>query len=141
MRRRIVGIVLGAVTLLGIAAARATSEPANDPAVTAAKAWLALVDAGKYDASWQQSGAMIRGALTQEQWDKTITAARGPLGALRSRSLSMRQEATTLPGAPDGHYVVMQFAATYEHKASAVETVTTTLESDHAWRVVGYYIR
>jgi len=45
------------------------------------------------------------------------------------------------PGAPDGEYVVLQYHASCEHKAAAVETVTATREPDGAWRVVGYFVR
>jgi hypothetical protein len=48
---------------------------------------------------------------------------------------------TTMPGAPDGEYVVIQYQTTFEHKNSAVETVTPMLDNDGQWRVSGYYIR
>ena len=48
---------------------------------------------------------------------------------------------TSVPGAPDGEYVVIQFQTIFEHKASAIETVTPSKEKDGAWRVSGYYIK
>ncbi len=48
---------------------------------------------------------------------------------------------SSLPGAPDGNYVVIQFKTTFEHKAQAVETVTPMLENDGVWRVTGYFIK
>ena len=50
-------------------------------------------------------------------------------------------ESTTLPGAPDGEYVVLQFDTSFEQKAAAVETVTTIREKDGTWHVGGYFIR
>ncbi len=47
----------------------------------------------------------------------------------------------TLPGAPDGEYVVIRYRTEFENKMKAVETVTPMLEADGAWRVSGYYIR
>jgi len=47
---------------------------------------------------------------------------------------------TTLPGAPDGEYVVIQFDSSFEHKESALETVTPVLE-EGKWKVSGYYIK
>jgi hypothetical protein len=116
------------------------AEPADD-AVVAGKAWLAGVDAGKYEESWERAGATFRHAVTREQWTQAVGGGRGPMGELESRELTSRQEATTLPGAPDGQYVVMQFRTAFAHKAAAVETVTTVLETDGKWRVVGYYIQ
>jgi hypothetical protein len=48
---------------------------------------------------------------------------------------------TSLPGAPDGDYVVIQFVTSFGNKKSAIETVTPMLEKDGSWRVSGYYIR
>jgi hypothetical protein len=70
-----------------------------------------------------------------------VRAARSPFGALNTRRLKSATPAKTLPGAPDGEYVVMQFDTAFERKAAAVETVTAVHESDHSWRVVGYFIR
>jgi hypothetical protein len=47
----------------------------------------------------------------------------------------------SLPGAPDGEYVVIQFATSFENKKSAIETVTPMLDSDGEWRVSGYFIK
>ncbi|MGH7422575.1 MAG: DUF4019 domain-containing protein [Candidatus Methylomirabilales bacterium] len=46
-----------------------------------------------------------------------------------------------MPGAPDGHYVVIQYETSFEKKASAFETITPMREKDGKWRVAGYYIR
>ena len=49
--------------------------------------------------------------------------------------------ATSLPGAPDGEYVVIQFEASFGNKRASVETVTPMLDKDGQWRVSGYYIK
>jgi hypothetical protein len=46
----------------------------------------------------------------------------------------------TLPGAPDGEYVVIQYATRFEHKPSIIETVTPMLDKDGSWKVSGYFI-
>ena len=66
---------------------------------------------------------------------------RKPLGNLVSRKLKSAQPATSLPGAPDGQYVVMQFETSFADKKSAVETVTFALEKDGRWRSTGYFIK
>lgn len=136
-------VAAAALLLTALAPSRRAECAASsaDPAVDAQRAWLALVDAGKYDESWDAAGAFFRQAVTKEQWRQAARAAREPIGALRSRAVLHRQEATTLPGAPDGQYVVAQWKASFANKASAVETVTVVLEADRKWRVVGYYVR
>jgi hypothetical protein len=56
------------------------------------------------------------------------------------RSLKSKTYATSLPGAPDGKYVVIQFSSSFKNKADATETVTPMLDKDGQWRVSGYYI-
>ena len=47
----------------------------------------------------------------------------------------------SLPGAPDGEYVVLQFDTSFANKKEAVETVTPMLDKDGKWKVSGYYIK
>jgi hypothetical protein len=63
------------------------------------------------------------------------------MGRLRSRVLQSARFESTLSGAPDGEYVVLKFASSFEHKTAAVETVTPTKDEDGTWRVSGYYIK
>jgi len=112
----------------------------EDAAVSTATAWLQLVDAGKYDQSWQQSASMFRSHVTEQSWTDKIGAVRPEFGAVKSRTLKSATYATSLPGAPDGQYVVVQFDTQFETKQHAVETITPALESN-GWRVSGYYIK
>ena len=48
---------------------------------------------------------------------------------------------TSLPGAPDGEYVVIQFDTSFTNKKVAVETVTPMKDEDGIWRVSGYYVK
>jgi hypothetical protein len=110
------------------------------PEARAAK-WLALVDTQNYGASWDEAASAFRSRVTREQWSQAARMARTPFGELQRRTLKSATPATSLPGAPDGRYVVMQFDSAFEHKAAAVETLTMALDTDHQWRSVGYFIR
>jgi hypothetical protein len=83
----------------------------------------------------------FKGAVSREQWQQSMESVRKPLGKKLSRSPKSKQYLTSLPGAPDGAYVVIQFQTSFEHKKSAIETVTPMRDSDGKWRVSGYYIR
>ena len=83
---------------------------------------------------------MFKSAVSVQSWQQASQAVRGPLGAVRSRSDKSATYTKTLPGAPDGQYVIIQFNTTFENKATAVETVTTALDRDGKWRVAGYFI-
>lgn len=110
-------------------------------AVEAAESWLALVDAGQYGKSWEEAAALFKKAVTEEQWEASLKAIRPALGDVVSRKVESANYTTSLPGAPDGEYVVIQFATAFTHKKSAVETVTPMKDPDGTWRVSGYYIR
>lgn len=133
--------VLGLLT--ATAGAHAAEKPAGAEADAqkAAESWLALVDAGKTAESWEQSSTLFRSVVTKEAWSSAVQAARGPLGALTSRHLRSAQYTASAPGAPDGHYVVLQYDAVFANKAAAVETITPKLDADGVWRVSGYFIR
>ena len=110
-------------------------------ALVAAKTWLALIDKAEYDESWETAASYFKGAITKENWQQSLSAVRKPLGALVSRELKSKTYAQSLPGAPDGEYVVIQFKTSFENKKSAIETVTPMLDDDGKWRVSGYYIK
>jgi hypothetical protein len=116
-------------------------QKGEELAAQAALKWLALVDEGKYSESWDEAAQLFKGAVTKEQWGESLSSARRPLGKIASRALKSKKYATSLPGAPDGEYVVIRYASSFEHKKFAVETVTPMLDKDGQWRVSGYYIK
>ena len=64
-----------------------------------------------------------------------------PFGKVVSREMKKMTYKSSLPGAPDGEYMVIQFATSFGKKRAAVETVTTMAEKDGTWRDSGYYIK
>jgi len=116
-------------------------RPAEEAAVAASQAWLSLVDQGNYSGSWEEAAEYFRAAVTVEQWKRSMVAFRSPLGRVVSRKLKSTYYTSTLPGAPDGEYVVIQFETSFENKKSVIETVTPMLDTDGKWRVSGYYIK
>jgi hypothetical protein len=114
---------------------------AEKAATEAANHWLSVVDAGSYAASWQAAAPAFKIAVLKDQWAQMLQANRAPLGRVISRTLKSATYKTSLPGAPDGKYVVIQYESSFEHKQSAIETITPSLGDDGQWRVSGYFIR
>lgn len=85
-------------------------------AVQAAQAWLSLVDGSQYVVSWKTAASYFKNAITEAQWQQAMAAVRAPLGAVQSRQLASTQFMTSLPGAPDGEYVVIQYQTSFESK-------------------------
>jgi hypothetical protein len=133
-------VLVAILVLVGFPTQAAESD-AVPKAQVSAKAWLALTDSGKYAESWNGASTPFKTTITKADWEKAIRATRAPLGALKSRTLKSATFARTLPGAPDGEYVVIQYETAFENKASAVETITPMLDRDGAWRISGYYIK
>lgn len=106
-----------------------------------AEEWLDLIDRSEYTNSWLEAAPYFQNNITAEQWDKTLRGVRLPLGKTISRELRTREYATSLPGAPDGDYVVIRFKTSFEHKQSAIETITPMLNRDGEWKMTGYFIR
>ena len=129
-----------AVAILPALAAEKHDE-AEKQAVAAAESWLAQVDDGKYGESWDAAAEYLKNAVTKDDFVKSLKAARNPLGRLKSREVKSKEYRTSLPGAPDGEYVVIQFKTVFENKKSAIETVTPMLGKDGKWKVSGYYVR
>jgi Protein of unknown function (DUF4019) len=123
-----------------VARPQAQAKP-EELAKKAAESWLTLMDEGKYGDSWSQAAQVFKVQIKKGQWETTARAVRSPLGTLQSRTLKSATYKTSLPGAPDGEYVVIQYDSSFEHKQSGVETVTPMLDKDGTWRVSGYQIR
>jgi hypothetical protein len=139
-KRTIRLITLLAIITLAGSLLFAADKP-EEIAQKSAEQWLALVDAGKYAESWKTAAGYFQTAISQDQWEHAIVAVRKPLGDLVSRKFKSAQYTKSLPGAPDGEYVVLQFSTSFANKKEAVETVTPMLDKDGKWKVSGYYIK
>ncbi|MFZ5905903.1 MAG: DUF4019 domain-containing protein [Nitrospirota bacterium] len=137
-KKGIVGVLIAVLLLSGICIAGDAKE---ERAVKAADAWLKLVDHGKYRESWKTAAQYFQDAVTRAQWEQAVIPVRKPLGKVLKRTMKSKEYRTTLPGAPDGEYVVIQYTTSFENKHTAIETVTPMLDKDGSWRVSGYYIK
>jgi hypothetical protein len=122
--------------LMPMAALAADAEQKVEGLATdSAKAWLGLVDAGKYSESWAQAGTEFRANQTAKAWAATIRPVRVPLGAAVWRHPSGVVMQTSGLGAPDGALVF--FTTDFAHKKQVLEKLTMKLEGS-AWKVTSY---
>ncbi|HNR93541.1 MAG TPA: DUF4019 domain-containing protein [Kiritimatiellia bacterium] len=131
-------VTLALILLAGCARPRHPEEAA---AMYAAQAWLQEVDSGAYAASWSNAAAYFQGAVAESDWAGMMTSGRAPLGEIISRDFKSARHFTSLPGVPDGDYIVIQFKTSFARKKNAVETVTPMKEDDGEWRVSGYFVK
>ena len=123
------------------------AEPSADPhsaeeqaAERQALGFLGYLDHGRYADSYAYTGMLIRTQLDRDSFAKQLEKARAGTGALLSRELIDAGYATTVPGAPEGQYVVLHYSASFANRQEAVETMTLAFAKGY-WRVSGYYIK
>jgi hypothetical protein len=134
--------VIGMIVLgICISSLAETTEEKEAAALAAAKTWLALVDDGQYGESWETAAAYFKSTVTKDYCQHALPAIRKMFGEPISRKLGSITYTQSLPGAPDGEYVMIEIMTSFENKKHAVETVIPMLDSDGEWRVSGYFIK
>jgi hypothetical protein len=132
-------------TLLAAAAllhpVRADAGDAKQAAVAAMQAWLAEMDAGQYDKSWQDASSSFQGAVTSAKWTEMSNSVRTPLGKCLDRKLASSLEQQNPSAAMQGDFVIAQFDSSFDNLKYAVETVTFEKAPDGSWKAAGYYIK
>ncbi len=123
------------------------AEPSADPHIADEQAaerqalgFVGYLDHGRYADSYAYTGMLIRAQLDRDAFAKQLEKARAGTGALLSRELIDASYATTVPGAPEGQYVVLHYSASFANRQEALETLTLAFAKGY-WRVSGYYIK
>ena len=131
----------------------AATAAETEVATAVAEDWLTSVDRGEYDASWDRCGSLIQDQLSKSSWSELLTKERRPLGDVESREFDAVHSVSSLPGVPDGKYVVITTSTSLTNKSSAVETVILTPETasgsdgsqpsldPNDWKIITYRIR
>ncbi|MBB4636402.1 alpha/beta fold hydrolase [Longimicrobium terrae] len=107
-------------------------------AVRAATAWAQLVDAGRYEDSWNAAAPTVRENVPLAAWTSSLQRARAAVGAVSGRTLQTAAAFAAPQGAPAGEYVRILFALT---GASGNGTETVVMMRDTGeFRVGGYFV-
>ena len=114
---------------------------AEQAARHAAEEWLSHIDSGNAEESWSDAASAFRDAVTQDAWAASLGKVQRALGRPLHRVFRSAEYHTELPGAPDGHYVVLKYDTKFEHKERGEETVVPQLDRDDVWRVSGYFVK
>ena len=89
--------ILKAMAVLGVAEAATLSAEFDTPlavdrAQKVTEEWLARVDAGQYDASWEDAASFFQKSVQKDRWRRSMAETRKTLGALVSRTLRQRNQ-------------------------------------------------
>ena len=126
-----------ALTLIILSSTIANAD--QSAALTAAKAWLALVDAGEYQQSWLTANKTLKEQSEKEEWANYLKAIRKPFGKVISRSVTRSRTVSQIQGMPDGEYFQVQFEVKPLNR-TGMERMTVAKESG-SWKVAGYMVR
>lgn len=153
------GDARGSVALTGMAAlallltagpgrAQETADEAQETAASpevlaraAADAWLHLLDTGRFSESWESAAALFKEAVAKEAWEQQAASARAPFEPFGERQLLNAVYTSSLPNAPPGEYVVLQYQTAVSEGRSIAETVVPMKQDDGSWRVSGYFVK
>lgn len=100
--------------------------------------WMPLWDAGDYDAAYAELAEHTKKSIDKRTWFVYWTAARKPLGKVKSRKLVSAEYVKSLEGAPDQSGAIFQYKSLFENREAVLETFGMMLEKDGAWRVANY---
>lgn len=118
----------------------ASTSTAQPESLKSASDWANILDRSSWNESWQKASPLFKAGVSASVWAEKAQAVRKPLGTLVSRKFKDVTKATSLPGAPNGRYEIVQFQTNFSNKAGAVETVIM-MYGDGEWRTAGYFIR
>ncbi len=117
----------------------------SDPDVAAAKKaaldWIALVDAGKYPATFDEAAASFQKAQKKDEWAKGLGEARRSHGKLLSRTFVEHEVRTALPNLPPGKYITIRFKSSFEKQPDGKESVTCVADGARGFRMVSYFLQ
>ena len=123
------------------------AEPGPDPhaveeqaAQRQALGFLGYLDHGRFADSYAYTGMLIRSQLDRDAFASQVEKARAGTGTVQSRELIDAGYSTTVPGAPEGQYVVLHYHSSFANRPDTVETLTLAMAKGY-WRVDGWYIK
>lgn len=135
IRNKFVIFGLAALLFLGASAVMA----ADKAAIRSADAFLSLVDSGNYGGSWERASSFFQSKVSKQAWVDQLNNVRKPYGAVKSRKVLGAKGYNSLPNAPAGQYVVVEYATAFA-KMDSGERVTMMRHADGSWRMAGYFI-
>jgi len=138
--KRVLALTVAIALAFGVIGTCFAASP-EKKAKACANSWLELVDGKKYAESYDAAASLFKGMMKKEDWVSALSNLRSMLKGVVSRKLVSVKYQATMPGAPDGEYVILVYKTKFDKKDDAQEVVVPMLDSDGRWRVSGYHIK
>lgn len=102
------------------------------------KDFLAKLDNGKIDKTYDELDPAVKKSVTRDEWTKKIADQRSDFGPLESRQQFAVVQTNAITGGPKGKFIINRFHSKFRSKAHAEEVVSEMLGQDGNWHLVGY---
>ena len=116
------------------------AKPRENETLSVAEAWLALVDVGDTDGSWETGAVLFKSAIDRESWRALLEEKQSQSGKLVLRKLISQDTVPALPGLPVGESCVINYESVFEHK-NGKEEVILVRDAKGDWSVFGYSVK
>lgn len=120
-----------------------TNKPDKNKAeatIAAATEFLQMVDAGRYDDSWQIADPFLQKKVPLPDWQAKLTKIKETFGPVAERSLDDVNFTAPAEELPESEFIMLQYETRFQ-KQEMNEVITLVLGNDNRWRVVGYFIQ
>ena len=126
------------VALLAMNRVKADEDPAliND-AIAAAHNWLAQIDSGKYEDSYNEGCLAFHNKVSEVQWTTVLKSLRPPLGTVVSRKVVKTEYKPDGLEGLQGECMVITYNTAFSKVPVDMEIVVLKRE-DGQWRGAGY---
>jgi len=115
----------------------ASAEDEIDSALATSKAWVAQIDAGQYDESYEAGCDAMHDKVPQDRWAQVLKALRVPWGPVVNRTqVSHIYKPNGYEGS-EGEFMVITYDTSFTKLGEATEVVVLRWE-DGKWRGAGY---
>ena len=108
-------------------------------ASAAALAWMAQIDAGQYDESYDAASHVMHDKVKQDRWDLILQVERTPKGKVVQRTETKRVYRPNGLEGTDGEFMVLTYATTFQNSPGQLEQVVLRRE-DGVWKGAGYIL-
>ncbi|MEO8359596.1 MAG: DUF4019 domain-containing protein [Vicinamibacteria bacterium] len=125
--------------------APAKTADAADPDVALAKKaaleWLALVDAGKFEGSWDEAATSLQKGQKKTDWSTGLGGSRATMGKVVTRTFLNSEIRTALPNLPPDKYITVRFTTAFEKHKDGAESVTLVKDGTRGLRTMSYFLK
>ena len=126
-------------------AKKVASPSESDPDVALAKKaaleWLALVDAFKFEGTWDAAATSFQKAQVKTEWAKGLGGARTAMGKVVTRTVSSQEVRKDLPNLPPGKYITVRYNTIFEKHKDGTESITLVKDGARGFRMMSYLLR